>query len=262
MNRTPESHLESESSQDLSLDALTAAFAEAIGRSGGPSEGSPASGDASTAEAGAGSVVAPGPFDREAEANAPSDSTTDPPDDNDDGVSPISILEAMLFVGDRGGGSLAPERAAALMRGVASDEIPGLVDQLNARYRGRGCPYEVTHVGAGYRMTLRPEFYPVRDRFFGRVREARLSQAALDVLAIVAYQQPVTAEVVGTLRGTPSHPILTQLVRRRLLRIERSPDSGSGQPHTTVFYTTDRFLQLFGLKTLGDLPQSEEIDGH
>lgn len=258
MNRTPESDADSAASQDLSLDALAAAFAEAIGRPGDPSYGPPSS----ALEAGAAAAASPSLDRAGPETNSAADPTIDPHDGDDGGVSPASILEAMLFVGDRGGGSLAAQRAAELMRGVAADEIHGLVEELNARYRRRGCPYEVTHVGAGYRMTLRPEFHPVRDRFLGRVREARLSQAALDVLAIVAYQQPVTAEVVGSLRGTPSHPLLTQLVRRRLLRIQRSPGKGPGQPRTTSFHTTERFLKLFGLETLEDLPQSEELDGH
>ena len=108
----------------------------------------------------------------------------------------------------------------------------------------------------GYRITLRKVFHPLREQFYGRIREARLSQAAIDVLAIVAYQQPLTAEQIGEVRGKPSGPVLSQLIHRRLLRIERLP----GKRRTVQYFTTDRFLQLFSLQTLADLPQSEELD--
>ena len=96
----------------------------------------------------------------------------------------------------------------------------------------------------------------MRDRFHGRIREARLSQAAIDVLAVVAYQQPLTAEQIGRLRGKPCSHVLSQLVHRGLLRIERKP----GKRRTVQYFTTDRFLDLFGLQTLADLPRSEELD--
>ena len=80
----------------------------------------------------------------------------------------------------------------------------------------------------------------MRNRFYGRIREARLSQAAIDVLALVAYQQPITGEKLGRLRGKPSSHMLAHLVRRGLLRIER-PDPKRRISH---YRTTDRFLKL------------------
>ena len=111
------------------------------------------------------------------------------------------------------------------------------------------------HQGGGYRLTLRKSFHPLRNRFYGRIREARLSQGAIDVLAIVAYQQPLTSEQIGRLRGKPSSHVLAQLVRRGLLRIERKDT----KRRTAQYFTTDRFLQLFGMQSLEDLPQSEEL---
>jgi segregation and condensation protein B len=171
-------------------------------------------------------------------------------------ISPRTILEAMLFVGDGENRPLSTARAAELMRGVEAAEIPGLIDELNRRYAAGGCPYHVIHEGEGYRMVLRKPFHDLRDRFHGRIRQARLSQAAVDILAIVAYQQPLTAEEIGTLRGKPSGHVLAQLVRRGLLRIERKPGKG----RVAQYFTTDRFLQFFGMETLADLPQSEELE--
>ncbi len=162
----------------------------------------------------------------------------------------------MLFVGDRDNRPLTAGRAAELMRGVEPGEIGGLIEELNRRYTQSGCPYFVAEDSDGYRITLRKPFHPLREQFYGRIRQARLSQAAIDVLAIVAYQQPLSAEQIGAVRGKPSSAVLSQLVHRRLLRIERLP----GKRRTVQYFTTDRFLQLFGLQTLADLPQSEELD--
>jgi segregation and condensation protein B len=105
-------------------------------------------------------------------------------------------------------------------------------------------------------LGLTRQFDWLRSKVLGRTREARLSQAAIDVLAIVAYEQPLTAEDVSRLRGIPSNHVLAQLVRRQLLRIERS----AGKPGTARYYTTERFLELFGLESLEDIPQSEELE--
>src|SRR5262245_52590394 len=105
-------------------------------------------------------------------------------------ITPKSILEAMLFVGHPTGEPLLSERIAALMRGGRASEIDGLVAELNAEFQQQGVAYWIASEGAGYRLTLRPEFAGLCDAFHGRIREARLSQPAIDVLAIVAYHQP------------------------------------------------------------------------
>jgi segregation and condensation protein B len=162
----------------------------------------------------------------------------------------------MLFVGSPDNEPLTSQQVASLMRGVRPQEVAELVEQLNARYQGEGCPYHVCSVGSGYRLLLRDEYASLRDKFYGRVREARLSQPALDVLAVVAYRQPLTRQEVDELRGHPSGAILSQLVRRQLLRIERPEDN----PRQVRYFTTDRFLDLFGLEGLAELPQTHDLD--
>jgi segregation and condensation protein B len=242
----------------ISLDELAEAFAQVMGaaRRLSPPEGAAAPTDALPGET---TVPADDPssaaarFSQEAADSFPQ---AEPEEEDTCGVTPQSILEAMLFVGDRENRPLEVSRAAALMRDVDPAEIAALVHQLNRRYESQGCPYQIVAEGDGYRLALRKSFSALRDRFFGRVREARLSQAAIDVLAIVAYQQPLTAEQIGALRGKPSAHILSQLVHRGLLRIERPP--GPRQPGQ--YFSTDRFLHLFGLQSLADLPQGEELD--
>jgi segregation and condensation protein B len=95
----------------------------------------------------------------------------------------------------------------------------------------------------------------LRDAFYGRIREARLSQPAIDVLAIVAYQQPVSQAEIDRLRGRPSATILSQLVRRDLLSVERL--GGKAKP---AYRTTERFLDLFDLDDVSDLPRSQDLE--
>ena len=139
------------------------------------------------------------------------------------------------------------------MRGVRPAEIDELVQELNDAYDRDGSVYRIAHHGAGYRLELRGEWGPIRDRFYGRVKEARLSQSAVDVLAIVAYQQPISGEEVDKLRAKPSGGVLSQLVRRDLLQVERPAPKAP-----PLYRTTSRFLDLFGLDELADLPQSLE----
>ena len=173
-------------------------------------------------------------------------------------ISPISVLEAILFVGHPENEPMTGKLLASLMRGVSPNEVEQLVGELNARYEEDNAPYQIIREGDGYRLQLRNEFEAVRDRFYGRVRRARLSQAAIDVLAIVAYQQPVGTEEVNQLRGRPSGSILRQLVRRQLIALERIVEN---KKQHTQYRTTDRFLQLFQLDSLDELPQSLDSPG-
>ena len=162
----------------------------------------------------------------------------------------------MLFVGRPDGQAFSAREMAAAMRGVSPAEIESAVTELNRAYERDAAPYEVSGTPQGYRLALRDDFRRMRDKFHGRIREAKLSPAALEVLSIVAYRQPATADAISELRGAPSGAALNWLVRRKPLQIE-SPAEGGQPPHYT---TTDRFLRLFGLETVAALPRSEELE--
>ncbi len=176
--------------------------------------------------------------------------------DTDCPLSPRSILEAMLFVGHPANEPLTATHIAALMRGVRASEVDLLVEELNATYLEEGCPYAIRPVGVGYRLELTGEFESLREKFYGKVREAKLSQAAIDVLAVVAYHQPVDCAFVDKMRREESGRALSQLVRRELLTIERTDE----RPRRTLYRTTGRFLEFFGLQSLDELPQSQDFD--
>lgn len=222
-------------SASLALDQLSAALAGML------SSGDDPYGSAPEAEEGDGGQPA-------ADRTAAADDACE--------ITPRSILEAMLFVGNPQNAPLSSQQVAGLMRGVRPAEVDALVRQLNADYEHRDCPYSIVSEGGGYRLTLRDRFARLRDKFHGKARQARLSQAAIEVLAAVAYNEPITSEDVTRLRGTASGHVLAHLVRRQLLRLERSSDPS----RRVVYSTTPRFLELFGLGSLADLPRSGELE--
>ena len=241
-------HTQRPDHEGVSLDTLSEAFAELLGK-GGDSRQSTTDQTADQDETRAKSDGADPSADIDAAEGAEGDAAYE--------ISPRSILEAMLFVGNADNQPLTGQQLASLMRGVCPQEIDALVGQLNETYAAEGCPYHVVSVGAGYRLVLREEFSRLRDKCYGRLRQVRLSQAAVDVLAIVAYKQPLSRQDVDTLRGKPSGSLLSQLVRRLLLCIDRPEE----EPRRPRYRTTDRFLQLLGLESLDELPQNRELDG-
>jgi segregation and condensation protein B len=236
----------------MSLDQLSQAFAAMLGQSNDAS---------STPLVVAGDPILAADVDEQAASsadNAGSVSTQDAGSEDSFPINPRSILEAMLFVGRPDNVPLTSEQMAGLMRGVKPEEIDSLVSELNTHYQEQGCPYTIASEGAGYRLTLLPTFASMRERMLGRTRAARLSPAAIEVLALVAYHEPLTAADVNRLRNATSGHILRHLVSRRLLRLERT----EGKPSQSKYFTTPRFLELFHLRSLADLPRSDDLARH
>jgi segregation and condensation protein B len=170
-------------------------------------------------------------------------------------INPRSVVEAILFVGRPDNRPLSARELAATLRGVSPSEIEAAIRELNALYDADQTPYHIETSSSGYRLALRGEWTRMRDKFYGRVREAKLSAAAIEVLSIVAYNQPITAHEINELRSAANGAALSTLVRRRLIRQERPAEGGPPR-----YVTTERFLKLFGLECLEALPRSEELE--
>lgn len=173
-----------------------------------------------------------------------------------DAVTPEGIVEAMLFVGRAGGGLLTAEEMAASIRDVSPAEVDQIVARLDQTYRREGSALRVESTADGYRIVLAEGLDRMADQLQGRVRSAKLTPAALETLAVIAYRQPIDAEAVDSLRGQRSGPTLNQLVRRGLLRCDPAEEP-SGKPQ---YATTDRFLRSLGLAGVEQLPRVEELD--
>lgn len=216
----------------LSLSRLRAAFAQMLG-TGGQGAGSREQGE----------NPAPG-----SQLPAP---CSDPCE-----ISPRTVVEAMLFVGRPDDTPFTAREMAAAMRGVSPAEIDAAVVELNALYERDAAPYEIVGSPSGYRLQLRNELRRMRDKLHGRTLEARLTPAAVEVLSVVAYNQPTTVEAINELRGAASGAPLQSLVRRRLVQVDRPADRGE----PPQYRTTDRFLRLFGLESVAALPRNEELE--
>jgi segregation and condensation protein B len=251
-------HDDSLADGELSVDALSDSFAQLFGHAPAPPPSqaaqAPSAGDDPVDDEGSGDKA----IESETELRVvrPEDREAGEIDERDVPINPLNVLEAILFVGNPSNEPITAGQVSNLIRGVEQDEVDTLVQQLNATYDQAGCPYEVVSVGAGYRLMLRREFGALRDKFYGKVREARLTQAAIDVLSVVAYEQPLHRKAIEEIIQRPAGAILNQLVRRQLLAVER-PDEA---PRDPVYRTTDRFLELFGLASLDELPRSQTID--
>ena len=174
-------------------------------------------------------------------------------------VSEKQVVEAALFVG---GMPLTAKKLSSLFHtdhGFGFVEC--LLDELNRQYADEGRPYVITLGEGGYRLSLLPEFESVRNKVFGYgPRDVKLTQDTLEVLALVAYQQPITKSQMETLGKSNAGPVLRQLLQRELIRIDRAhapPNSKS--KNDPPYVTTPRFLSLFGIGKLSDLPVAEDF---
>jgi segregation and condensation protein B len=169
-------------------------------------------------------------------------------------LTPRQIFEACLFVG---GEALTSKRLSGVLRGEFPTEfVDREIDELNRLYAAENRPYEIRLGEGGYRLTLREEFERIRHKVYGLgPKEVRLSQEALEVLAVVAYHQPIKQARVEELGKPACGPVLRQLVRRELIAVERDP----AHPREVNYKTTPRFLSLFGIRSLEELPRPEQV---
>jgi len=173
---------------------------------------------------------------------------------DDDDAKGRSIIEAVLTASD------TPVTAGQLVDLVGGDagakQIRQYVDDLNEVYVKTGRAFRITEVAGGFQFSVHHEFAPWIRRLL-QEKPVRLSQAALEVLSIVAFKQPITKAEVEHIRGVASDGVLRHLMEKGLVRIAGRSD-GVGRP---LLYGTARdFLKFFGLKTLADLPKVREVE--
>lgn len=163
-----------------------------------------------------------------------------------------ACLEAMLFAAP--GPVTTSQLAEALMKPVETieAELRGLAEDYQ-QGRGLGLQWHAGRV----QLTTAAEFSAVIERFLGLEATARLSRAAMETLAIIAYRQPVTRPVMDAIRGVNSDSVLQSLLSKGLIQ-EIGRTEGPGRP--ILYGTTGEFLQHFGLSSLGDLPPYDVPD--
>ena len=173
----------------------------------------------------------------------------------EDRSNALARLEAVLFVSSQ---PLSTRKLAQFASLVDGTEARTLIHALNQRYHKRKTAFRVEEVAGGYQLLTRPAFAGWLRRLYQSPIQTRLSAPALETLAVVAYRQPVLRADIEAIRGVQSGEILRQLMDRNLVRITgRSTDLG----RPFLYGTTKRFLQLFGLRKLDELPNIETLRG-
>ena len=189
------------------------------------------------------------------------DGTTEPTEPAEPQVVPehdlVGALEAVLLVVD------APVTEAALATAVGHRpaRVRELLVDLAARYTAASSGIELRELGGGWRFYTRDRFAPVVERFVLDGAQSRLSRAALETLAVVAYRQPVTRARVAGVRGVNVDGVVRTLMSRGLIEdVGTDPDTGG-----LLYRTTDLFLERLGLSDLSELPSLgpllPDIDG-
>lgn len=165
----------------------------------------------------------------------------------------MARLEAVLLVSDQ---AMPPRKLAQLATLADAAEVRQLVAQLNSAFDAVGSAFRVEQVASGYRLMTRRHYSIWLDKLHQRQAESKLSPPMLETLTIVAYRQPITRAEIERIRGVQSAEMLKQLMERGLVRIGGEDDS-LGRPF--LYVTTRRFLEVYGLKDLEDLPNSEKL---
>ena len=165
-----------------------------------------------------------------------------------------SIVEALILASPE---PIPARRIAEAAGGTTPSTIARAVAELNHRYLQSGSSYRIRELAGGYQFYIVPEYAGYVEELFTRRRKMRLTRAALETLAIIAYRQPVTKTDIEHIRGVASDGVVHNLLEKNMIAITGRAE-GVGRP--LVYGTTDEFLKFFGLNRLDDLPQMSEIE--
>jgi len=163
-------------------------------------------------------------------------------------------LEALIFVSEE---PLTLKQIKDILKDEDSDHIEFALKEFIFEFNGRDGGLEIRELAGGYRMSTRPELHETIRAFLKTLPSARLSLAALETLAVIAYKQPVTIPEIMEIRGTRSTSAIKTLLDRRLITAKGRKEC-VGRP--MMYGTSKDFLIQFGLKDLTELPSIEDFE--
>ncbi|UCC43481.1 MAG: SMC-Scp complex subunit ScpB [Candidatus Zixiibacteriota bacterium] len=165
-----------------------------------------------------------------------------------------STIEAMILASPEP----IPARRISKVVGEASpSRVASAVTELNNRYAETGSSFRIREISGGYQHYILPEYVDFVQELLSRRRRLRLTRAALETIAIVAYRQPVTKSEIEHVRGVATDSVVQNLLEKGMIRITGRART-VGRP--LQYGTSDEFLKFFGLNSLGDLPKMTEIE--
>ena len=164
------------------------------------------------------------------------------------------IIESLVFVSED---PISAKQLAAILEGETAEDIESACRQLMEEFDARGGGLEMRLIAGGYRISTRPEFSEYVRRYLKAQPSARLSLAALETLAVIAYKQPITIPEILEIRGVTSTSAIKTLLDRRLI-VARGHKQVVGRP--MMYGTSKEFLLHFGLSDLSELPNLEDFE--
>ncbi len=169
-------------------------------------------------------------------------------------ITTESVIEAILFASDE---PLSAERLGAIaeFNGTAA-QVKKCIETLNEQYCQNGRAFRIEEIAGGFQMMTLPEYNNWLKKLLRQRGETKLSPAALETLAIVAYKQPVIRADVEAIRGVACGEMIRSLIYKGLVKIVGKAEI-LGRP--LLYGTTKKFLEVFGLNSLKDLPKAEEL---
>ena len=167
---------------------------------------------------------------------------------------PLDILEALLLSTHH---PLTAARLSELLKLPGTKSIRPAIKTLNEQYAAGGRAFRIEQVAGGYQILTLPQFGEALKRLHQKEADARLTKAALETLSIIAYKQPILRVDVEAIRGVACGETIRSLMEKHLVKIAGRAE----EPGRPILYgTTRRFLELFGLNSLKDLPQPEGLE--
>jgi segregation and condensation protein B len=164
-----------------------------------------------------------------------------------------NIIESLLFVAEE---PLTVDKIKRILTPAESEEIRNAIDAISADYEARQGGFYLHEVAGGFQIRTRPE-YTEWIKALIRPKPLRLSKAAMETLAIIAYKQPIIRSDIEHIRGVDCGGVLRVLLERKLIRVLGRKEI-AGRP--LIYATTKHFLEVFDLKDLKDLPTPREIE--
>jgi segregation and condensation protein B len=165
-----------------------------------------------------------------------------------------AVIEAVIFAADR---PVSVDQLARLIDELDNNTVAQLIRELQREYDAAQRSFQIVAIANGFQICTRNEYAPWIKKFYITEISSRLSVAALEALAIIAYRQPVTRAEVEEIRGVNSDSVIRTLLERNLIKVigrKQAP----GKP--MIYATTTEFLMHFGLRDLSELPSVDEIE--
>jgi len=163
-------------------------------------------------------------------------------------------IEALLFASDT---PLSAAKLASLVGTASTRRVLAAIGTLADFYREANRGFTIVEVAGGYQLSTLPEYSGVISRLFKGRKKGKLTQPALETLAIIAYKQPISRMQIEAIRGVNCDGVLSTLIERELISISGRGD-GIGKPF--LYATTKKFLEYLGLKDFRDLPDLAELE--